>query len=165
MKIAFFITALATLLVFFGCGYKPSSGFTKKALGVKIFTEVAIPIDNPESSILIKDIINEAIITKYGSRLSSKNEADATITIKKANFSIDGLQKDEYGFTVFYRSSATLDVEVQTRDKKNSFTVSGTYDFFVTSESIISEEKRLDSFKFATIKALDEIGAKLSSIK
>jgi hypothetical protein len=84
------------------------------------------------------------------------------MVISSAHFKTEGLQKDENGYTVLFRTTAYLSVLVKTKDYKKSFKLVGNYDFAQTSDSVLSEEKRLTSFKFATIKALDEITAKLA---
>lgn len=161
MRLLAFVTALLMLT---GCGYRPSSHYTKHTLGNSIYTEINIPIEDPESSILIIDAINEAVVSKFKSRLASKQEADTYLLIKSASFATSGLQKDERGFTVLYRTTATLSIQLKTKTAKKSFKVSGIYDFAVTADSVLSEEKRLVSFKLATIKALDAVTPVLASM-
>ena len=158
------LALLAAFLLLAGCGYRPSSHFTRYSLGHNIYTEINIPIEDPESSLLIIDAINEAVVSKFKARLTSKEEADTTLLIKNATFATTGLQKDEKGYTILYRTTATLSILLVTKTAKKSFNVSGIYDFAVTADSVVSEEKRLASFKLATIKALDAITPVLASM-
>jgi hypothetical protein len=158
------LSLLAALLILAGCGYRPSSHYTRHTLGNSIYTEINIPIEDPESSILIIDAINEAVVSKFKARLASKEEADTHLLINSATFATAGLQKDERGYTVLYRTTATLSIKVTTKTAKKSFNVSGIYDFAVTADSVVSEEKRLASFKLATIKALDAVTPVLASM-
>ena len=85
--------------------------------------------------------------------------------IKDANFDDPvGLQKDDRGYTVLYRTTATLSIELTTKTAKKSFEVSGFYDFAVTADSVLSEEKRLSANKLAVIKALDAVTPVLASM-
>jgi len=158
------IALFTALLILSGCGYRPSSHYTRHTLGNSIYTEINIPLEDPESSILIIDAINEAVVSKFKAHLASKQEADTHLLIKSATFATAGLQKDERGYTVLYRTTATLSIELTTKTAKKSFTVSGIYDFAVTADSVVSEEKRLVSFKLATIKALDAVTPVLASM-
>jgi len=158
------LAPIAALLLLAGCGYRPSSHYTRHALGHNIYTEINIPIEDPESSILIIDAINEAVVSKFKAHLTSKEEADTQLLIKSATFATAGLQKDEKGYTILYRTTATLAIELTTKTAKRTFNVSGIYDFAVTAESVVSEEKRLASFKLATIKALDAVTPVLASM-
>lgn len=158
------LSFLLALLIIGGCGYRPSSHYTRHTLGNSIYTEINIPIEDPESSILIIDAINEAVVSKFKARLASKEEADTHLLIKSATFATAGLQKDERGYTVLYRTTATLSIQLTTKSAKKSFTVSGIYDFAVTADSVVSEEKRLASFKLATIKALDAVTPVLAAM-
>lgn len=158
------LTLFTVLLILSGCGYRPSSHYTKHTLGNSIYTEINIPIEDPESSVLIIDAINEAVVSKFKSSLASKQKADTHLLIKSAKFATSGLQKDERGYTVLYRTTSTLSIELTTKSAKKSFNVSGIYDFAVTADSVVSEEKRLASFKLATIKALDAVTPVLASM-
>ena len=153
------------LLILSGCGYRPSSHYTKYTLGNSIYTEINIPLEDPESSILVIDAINEAVVSKFKAHLASKQEADTHLVIKDANFDDPvGLQKDDRGYTVLYRTTATLSIELTTKTAKKSFEVSGFYDFAVTADSVLSEEKRLSANKLAVIKALDAVTPVLASM-
>ena len=158
-----YLASFIVVIFFYGCSYKPSSVYVRNVLGNNIYTKINISAKNPESMPLVVDAINEAIVSKYKSKLTKiKEEADSVIVISNAHFTTEGLQKDENGYTVLFRTTAYLSVLIKTKDYTKRFKLMGNYDFAQTPDSILSEEKRLTSFKFATIKALDEITAKLA---
>jgi len=159
------LAAFTAALLLVGCGYRPTVHYTKKVLGQKIYTTISIPVEDPESSLLIIDAINEAVVSKFQSSLcDSKTEADTILEIKTAAFSTSGLQKDDKGYTVLYRTTSTLGIVLKTKKLTRTFKVSGIYDFAVTSDSLVSEEKRLESFRLATLKALDEVTPVLAAM-
>jgi len=154
------------VLFFLGCSYEPSSHYIKKAIGDKIYTEVRISVKDPESMPLITDALNEAIISKFRSHLTkNKDEASAVIVIRNVAFYTTGLQKDKNGYTILFRTTAVLNVTVQIKDKEEHFRLLGNYDFAQTSDSVLSEEKKLTSYKLAVIKALDSLTVRLAYIK
>ena len=160
-----FLAVILTAILFSGCGYRPTVHYTQKVLGQKIYTTITIPIEDPESSLLIIDAINEAVVSKFQSALTnSKADADTILEIQSATFSTTDLQKDERGYTILYRTTSTLTIRLKTQKGTRTFSVSGIYDFAVTSDSVVSEEKRLSSIRLATLKALDEITPVLAAM-
>ena len=156
---------LMAIVFFTGCGYKPSSHYVKKTIGGKIYTEVRISPKDPEVMPLVVDAISEAIVSKYKSHLAkSAKDADSVVIINNAKFVTSGLQKDENGYTVLFRTTVVLDVLLRTKESEKKFKLSGSYDFAQTSDSVLSEEKKLSSYRQATIKALDSLTAKLAYI-
>lgn len=151
-------------LFLLSCGYKPASYYTKMVLQDKIFADLQINIDDPQSGIVSLDSLKEAVITKFGSRLvNSKDEATSIITITSASQSFSALQRDSNGFAVLYRASVGMDVIVESHKiNKESFSVAGFYDFAVTpSSSILSESEKNIATKEAALKALDELIARI----
>ena len=155
--------ALLTVLMLTSCGYKPASHYTRSVLGDKIYADIKINIDDPQSGIVSLDSLNEAIITKFASRLVGKDEATSTITITNATQSFSALQRDANGFVVLYRSSVTMSVIVDSEKiNRKSFSVSGFYDFAVTpSAAVLSDSEKNLAAKEAALKALDELIARV----
>ena len=57
---------LFLIVVFFiGCGYKPSSYYSKNEIGGFVYVNVAIDINNAQNSVLIKDAMNEMVINQF----------------------------------------------------------------------------------------------------
>lgn len=153
------VSAFFALLLLFGCGYKPASHYTRSVLGEKIFADIQIDINDPQSGIVALDSLNEAIVYKFGSRLVAKNEATSTITITKATQSFTPLQRDANGFVVMYRGGITMSVIVTSENiNRKNFTVSGFYDFAVTpSHAVLSDSEKTLATREAALKALDEL--------
>jgi len=152
------------LLVITGCGYKPSSYYTKKILGDKIYTEVYIDINDPENSVLIKDAVNEAIVSKFRSKLVDKKDLANTIFyVKFKSKSFTPIAYDKDGYVVAYKTKVLLNITyIDKTGKKDSFDVSGTYDFPIEANSVISDSKRFEAIKFASYKAISEFISKIS---
>ena len=155
------LPALLTLLLG-GCGYKPATHYTNAVLGERIFADVQIPLSDPQSGPILLDALNEAIVSKFGARLSSRQEADTHLFIREARHSISALQRDANGFVILYRSTVTMTTLVKSPSVHNRvFSVSGYYDFPVEPSSVLSEEARTAAAREAALKALDELLARL----
>jgi len=82
------------------CGYKPSSHYAQEILGEKIHVEVSISRKDPKNSVLIKDAVNESVITRLGGKLSDKATADAELYVKIASTTFSAVLYDEDGYVM-----------------------------------------------------------------
>jgi len=149
-------------IVLSGCGYKPSSIYQNKIIGKDISAEVEISPKRPQKSTFLKDALNEAIYTVFGANLVNKN-ANTRIILSIDSSSLDPLDYDENGFPILYRSKVTLKAKVIDKFSKTRFyKVDGNYDFAVSPNSIINDQLKLDSFKQASIDALNKLLAEIT---
>ena len=156
------LTLIVCLLLCIGCGYKPASYYAGRAIGEKIFTDVIIPITDPQSGPALIDAINEAIVAKFGKKLSSRDDADTTLIIKNGHYSFDSLQKDEYGFIIMYRCRVNMQVLVNNEKINNkTFTISGSYDFMIEPNSILSDTVKNNAAREAASRAFDNLIANI----
>lgn len=155
--------SLFIVLFISACGYKPSSYYAQEALGEKIHVEVEISRKDPKNSVLIKDAVNESVITRLGGKLSNKETADAELFVKIASTTFSAILYDENGYVVSYKAKVVLSIRYVTKDgNKNSFTTSGEYDFPIEANSVISDTNRFEAIKYASLDALNEFVSKIS---
>jgi len=73
------------------------------------------------------------------------------------------LDYDKNGYPVLYRSIVNLSVNIiDKHGKKRTYSVSGTYDFRISSNSIIDDETKLNAYKNASINALNKLFANIA---
>ncbi|MDX1808856.1 MAG: LPS assembly lipoprotein LptE [Sulfurospirillaceae bacterium] len=153
------------IFLFLGCGYKPSSYYTKKVLGDNIHVNVTISRKDPKNSVLVKDAINEAVVGRFGGRLSSKEKADSNLLIGIESVTFTPTVYDKNGYVIAYKTSVVLNTTYETKTHgKKSFSATGEYDFPIEANSVISDTKRFDAIKFASLDAVNEIISKISII-
>jgi len=151
------------ILTFLSCGYKPSSVYTKEVLGEKIYAEVDISLDDPENSVLIKDALNEAIVSQLRSKIVSKQEATSKFYITLNSVKFMPIQYDKNGYVVAYKTYVGLKTKyVDINGKKHDIFTKGDYDFPIKSSSLISDAKRFEAIKFASQKALDMVRSQIA---
>jgi hypothetical protein len=154
---------LLVLFVLLSCGYKPTSIYTKEILGDKIYTEVAISLEDPENSVLIKDAINEAVVSEFRSTIASKKMADSEFYITLSSVSFVPIQYDKNGYVISYKTHVGIKTRYIDKDKKeHTIYTKGNYDFPIESSSIISDTKRFEAIKFASQKALDAVRSQIA---
>jgi len=155
---------LTFFLLFFliGCGYKPSSVYQNKILGDNINAKVKIDPKNPRETIFLTDAVNDAVYTVFDKNLCFEN-CDTTIEVNPNSSSLIPLDFDENGYPILYRSKVVLKVKVKDKNKKTRYyTVSGTYDFNVAPQSVLTDQIKLEAYKKASINALNRLFAKIT---
>jgi hypothetical protein len=151
-----------------GCGYKPSKYYTRAILKENIYTQIEINLRDPENAIFAKDALNSAVIQKFSANLTSVEKADTILNIALGGVSFSPIQYDNKGFVVAYNTYVSLNITrtLKATKERNAFTksysVRGTYDFPITANSIISDNKRFTAIKEASIKALNHFISKIS---
>lgn len=146
-----------------GCGYKPSVQYTKDVLGERIHVEVAISRKDPKNSVIIKDAVNEAVITRLGGKLSTKELADSELYAKIGSTIFSPILYDKDGYVVSYKAKVSLSIKYITKSgKKESFSTIGEYDFPIEANSVISDTNRFEAIKYASLDALNEVISKIA---
>ncbi|WP_456403893.1 LPS assembly lipoprotein LptE [Hydrogenimonas sp.] len=138
-----------------GCGYKPMTTYTKNLFTDKIYTEVEVYLRDPENAVLVKDAMNEAIVSRFGAKIAKKEEATTRLWIRFNSVSFSPIQYDANGYAVYYRANVNLKVRYVSPKKSGSESVSGFYDFPIEPNAVISDAKRFEAIRFGAQKALD----------
>ncbi len=153
------------IFVFIGCGYKPSVEYTRKVLGERIHVNVSISRKDPKNSVLIKDAVNEAVVGRFGSKLSDEKSADTNLDVTIGSTSFTPTAYDADGYVISYKAKVTLKTIYKTKNGlTKSFNTSGEYDFPIEANSVISDTKRFEAIKYASMDAINEIISKIAII-
>ncbi|WP_456450609.1 LPS assembly lipoprotein LptE [Hydrogenimonas sp.] len=152
----------SSLFIFTGCGYKPATTYTKKVLSDKIYTEVEIYLRDPENAVLVKDALNEAIVSRFGAQVADKKKATTILHVKFNNVSFRPIQYDINGYAIYYRANVTLQISYRSPTGKGTETVSGFYDFPIEPRAIISDALRFQAIKEGSGKALDAFVSRIA---
>ena len=157
------IFTLLTLLFLTSCGYRPSSHFTPKSIGEKVYTEVEVSLSDPENAVLIKDALNRALYSRLKSLATKKEEADSIIKVAYHSIGFTPLQYDKNGYVVYYQANIVLKFEMIKGKKKEERRIVGRYEFPVRPTAIISNDLRFKAIERGSINALDQFIAYVSS--
>jgi len=150
-------------VVISGCGYKPSSYYAKQALGDRLYAEVTISRQDPRNSVLIKDAVNEAIVSRFGGKLVTKEQADSILRVNIQSISFSPTVYDTYGYVIAYKTTVVLAMQYENADKKiEKLTATGEYDFSIEANSVISDTNRFEAIRYASNDALDEFVSKIA---
>lgn len=160
LKIIFLCVAI---LLFIGCGYKPSSKYSREVVGEKISTSVTISSLDPENTVIIKDAVDEAIIQVFRASLTSRENSDTHLVLSIANPSYSPIQYNEDGYIVAYRMVLSLQITKIGKEKTKLYATKGTYDFNVQPNAIVTDQERFDAIKMSAQKAINAFVAQVSA--
>jgi hypothetical protein len=146
-----------------GCGYKPSAKYARDIVGRKISTSVVISREDPENSVLVKDSVDKAIIEVFHSSLVDRRYADTYLSFKITNPTYSPVEYDNNGFVISYRATIKLLITRETKSTKKRYSTSGTYDFSVVPNAVLSDQERFNAIKYSAIKAISAFVAKVSA--
>ena len=155
------IIALSTILIS-GCGYKPMTEYTKNIFTDKVYVDVDIYLRDPENAVLVKDALNEAVISRFNAKLTSKKDATTQLKVKFERVSFSPIQYDSNGYAIFYRAKVTLNISYIVNGKKGFEKVVGYYDFPIEPNAVISDAKRFEAIRFGAEKAIDSFVSLMS---
>ncbi|RXJ99149.1 hypothetical protein CRU98_07235 [Arcobacter sp. CECT 8986] len=163
MKKSLFTLFALVVLLFSGCGYKPSSTYAKEQIQGDVFVDLFINLKDPKNAVLIKDAMNEILVHRLGSKLVyDKKQADTIIDLRLGNVSMSTISYDDNGFNKLYRASVNINVGYKNEDYQNKFTVTGTNEFSIDDGAIITDTKRFEAIRAAASKALEEVISKIA---
>ncbi|MEN4053612.1 MULTISPECIES: LPS assembly lipoprotein LptE [Sulfurimonas] len=151
------------LLEFSGCGYKPSSKYSRVVVGEKISTNVVISAQDPENTVLIKDAVDKAIIEVFRASLVEKRYADTDLSFSISEPRYTPIQYNADGFVIAYRATITMHITRETKDVKKNYNAVGTYDFAIAPNAVITDQERFDAIKYSTQKAIAAFIAQVSA--
>lgn len=162
-----FIRALAVhlllLIVLAGCGYQPSSKYTRQVTGETVSTRVLISMQDPENTVIIKDAVDTAIIMRFKSSLRDYGQAQTHLDIFLNSVAFSPLQYDNNGYIITYRTTIVLRIVRYTGKTSKTYKAKGTYDFAIEPNAIISDQARFTAIEFGSAKAIDSFIAQVAA--
>ena len=139
------------------CGYVPTSKIANNIFDEKVYVNVELSQQDPKNSIYVADTLKEMVISKLGRKLALKHEADDVINVKMNNLEFIPLAYDKNGYVISYKAKLNLDFNVVFKDgSSQAFSTSGSYNFEISPNSIISDSARYEAIRAASSEAFDE---------
>ena len=161
MKRTFLGMCLSLILI--GCGYKPTTYYAKSVLGERIYAEVTISRKDPQNTVLIKDSVNEAIVSRFGGKIVSKEAAETFLHVSIGSIAFSPTVYDKDGYAIAYKATVYLNIHYQKGEGKvQNIRTSGEYDFSIEPNSVITDSKRFEASRYASNDELDEFISKIA---
>lgn len=150
-------------VLFAGCGYQPASHYAKNVVGERVSTEVVISMEDPQNTVLIKDAVDAAVITRFRSALVPKNASLTHLKIAIESVTFTPLRYDTNGYVVTYRTAVAMNIERITENNTTLHTARGLYDFAIEPNAIISDQARFEAIRQGAQKAMDVFIAQIAA--
>jgi len=158
-----YLFSLIVLVLFVSCGYKPSSKFARDILGEKVSTSIVISMQDPENTVIIKDAVDEAVIEVFHASLVDKKSSDSHLVLNISDPVYIPVVYDKDGFVVGYRMSLVLNIVRYKNGKSKRYVTSGTYDFEVAPNAVVTDKERFDAIRFSAQKAIKSFISQISA--
>ena len=153
----------AIIVLFNACGYRPASKYAREVLGNRISTDVVILSEEPENTVFIKDALDTALVAVFHSSLTTPSDADTNLIIKLLTPRYTPTQYDASGFVVAYRATITLSITRKSKDILKHYITTGTYNFTVSPNAVLTDQERYNAIKFGSIKAIESFLAQVAA--
>lgn len=161
-----FIAVLVIILhvsVLSGCGYLPSSKYARGVVGESVSTQVVISAVDPQNTVLIKDAVDSAVIKSFNTSLTDSAHSKTHLIISLGGVGYTPIQYDSNGYVIGYRTTISLNIDMINGGISKQYSVSGTYDFAIESNAIISDQIRFEAIRNSALKAISAFVAKVSA--
>lgn len=154
---------VSVFLLLAGCGYAPASHYAKAVVGESVSTEVVISMEDPQNTVIIKDAVDTAVITKFRTALVPKNASKTHLRISIAGVGFVPLRYDTHGYITTYRTMVSLNIDRRTDINTSRYSTVGMYDFDIEPNAIISDQARFEAIRESAQKAIDVFIAQVAA--
>ena len=157
-----FLAPLIVLLIMGGCGYSPVSHYAQNIVGESVSTEVVISMEDPQNTVIIKDAVDAAVITKFRASLVAHSVSKTHLKFVITSVGMTPLRYDVNGYVITYRTTVTMRIERTSEDAHANYSVLGMYDFDIEPNSIISDQARFEAIRQGAQKGIDVFVAQIA---
>ena len=154
---------ISVVTLFSACGYKPSAKYSREVVGERISTSVTISAQDPENTVIIKDAVDSAIVEVFHASLTPRSYSDTHLSLGISPPSYTPVQYNNDGYVIAYRTTITLIIDRETSGVKKRYSTTGTYDFSVVPNAVITDQERFDAIRFSATKAISSFVAQVSA--
>lgn len=158
-----FAGCIMAIIMFTGCGYVSAAHYAQSVVGESVSTEVLISAEDPQNTVIIKDAVDTAVITKFRTSLTSKNASQTHLRIQIVSVGFSPLRYDTNGYVVTYRTTVNLGINRTTFGKSKGYSTLGMYDFDIEPNAIISDQARFNAINLSAQKAIDAFIAQIAA--
>jgi len=120
-------------------------------------------MEDPQNTVIIKDAVDTAVITKFRTSLTPKSASQTHLKIKITSVTFLPLRYDTNGYVTTYRTTVSMSIDRIRQDKVHAYKTSGMYDFDIEPNAIISDQARFNAISVSAQKAIDAFIAQIAA--
>ncbi len=155
--------ALLLVMIMAGCGYSPASHYAQKVVGESVSTEVVISMQDPQNTVIIKDAVDTAVITKFRTSLVAHGLSKTHLKFAITSVGMTPLRYDINGYVITYRTTVAMSIERISGEIIQKYNVSGVYDFDIEPNAIVSDQARFEAIRQGAQKGIDSFVAQIAA--
>lgn len=147
-----------------GCGYKPLAHYAKGTFGESVYVEVIINPDFPKSGVNIKDMLNQAVLTRLHLPLVRKESARSILRVRISEVEFEMISEDSQGFANHYRANLSVIFDYKGIDSKDyEIHANGSSEYAATKTmtSLSIQKAQLKAINLALQQAIDQFVSKI----
>ena len=119
-------------------------------------------MEDPQNTVIIKDAVDTAIITKFRTALVGKNSSQTHLKFTIISVGFSPLRYDTNGYVITYRTTVSMGV-VRTSEKSGkNYNTSGVYDFDIEQCDYL-DQARFEAIRQSAQKAIDNFIAQIAA--
>lgn len=150
-------------LLLAGCGYTSAAHYAKNVVGERVSTEVVISMEDPQNTVLIKDAVDRAVITRFHTTLVPKAESQTHLKIAIESVNFIPLRYDVNGYIITYRTEVALKIDRTRGETSVPYRTHGYYDFIIEPNAIITDQARYEAIAQGAEKGIDAFIAQIAA--
>lgn len=158
-----FLALLIALMLMAGCGYFPASHYAQKVVGESVSTEVVISMEDPQNTVIIKDAVDTAVITKFRTSLVARGLSKTHLKFTITSVGLTPLRYDTNGYVITYRTTVAMGIDRTSIENRAHYNVSGVYDFDIEPNAIVSDQARFEAIRQGAQKGIDNFVAQIAA--
>ena len=153
----YFSLLLIAILAYTGCGYKPTASYARSVLCSNVSVGVDVYAADPANSVIIKDAVLQALITRFKVITTGRKFSVTHLDVTLKRVGETAIEYDLNGYVIGKRITTNLAIVRHTKGVKKSYNVTGTFDFRIEPNAIVSDTDRFKAIKAASLKAIDAL--------
>ncbi len=158
----FSLVVLALLFLISGCGYKPSTHYTKEIFDDSVYVDVTVSRAEPENAVYVKDALHQMVITRFGGNIAPRAQAQSVITASYNGTTFMPISYDANGYITRYRADVRMVFVAKTSKGTYKRSITTYVEEDIRASSALSSALRIEAIRKGMEKALDQFLAFVS---
>ena len=151
-----YLKYIIILFYLISCSYTPIAKYKQNIIKNKIYTEIDISISEPKNSVLLKDALNDIMFRYFNNSTLEQNSTFNFIKVTYKSINFRPTSYDKNGYTLSYRAEIELNFKSTINNDKIEKDINGNYDFFISSDQLLSNDIKYKAIKYSSEDALNK---------
>jgi hypothetical protein len=157
------VTGYLFLFALSGCGYRPVGHVAKPVLKGSVSTRIVISLQDPGSTVWIKDALDTAVVNRFQGHLTDSKHATTHLVIALTQTEFIPVSYDANGYITAYNTLVTLTITRTTGKTVKHYVTHGSHMFTIEANAVISDLVRTEAITIGAEKALNAFIAQVAN--